>query len=93
VCGVLESAAYSKICEHLQEPHNAGSWPEARFFNTLIVTLAGNFAHDLNLAGPPDAPGLKSELTEGHFACLTVPTHFANAASPPAQRFKPEAFL
>jgi len=57
----LESAAYSKICEHLQEPHNAGSSPEARFFNTLIVTLAGNFAHDLNPAEQPDAPGLKSE--------------------------------
>jgi len=34
-CGDLESAAYSKICEHLQEPHNAGSRREARFFNTL----------------------------------------------------------
>jgi hypothetical protein len=31
----LESAAYSVICEHLQKPHNAGSRPEARFFNTL----------------------------------------------------------
>jgi hypothetical protein len=31
----LESAAYSAIGEHLQEPHNAGSWPQARLFNTL----------------------------------------------------------
>jgi hypothetical protein len=26
-CGVLESAAYSAIGEHLQKPHNAGSQP------------------------------------------------------------------
>jgi hypothetical protein len=32
----LESAAYSLICEHLQKPHNAGSRPEARFFNSLV---------------------------------------------------------
>jgi len=25
----------SAICEHLQKPHNAGSRPQARFFNTL----------------------------------------------------------
>jgi hypothetical protein len=36
VCGVLESAAYSTICEHLQKPHNAGSRHAARFFNTLL---------------------------------------------------------
>jgi hypothetical protein len=71
----LESAAYSKICEHLQELHNAGSWPEARFFNALLVALAGNFAHDLNPAEQPDAPGLKSEYTEGYFACLNLPPH------------------
>jgi hypothetical protein len=35
-CGVLESAAYSLICEHLQKPHNAGSRPQALFFNTLL---------------------------------------------------------
>jgi hypothetical protein len=23
------------ICEHLQKPHNAGSRPQAQFFNTL----------------------------------------------------------
>jgi len=34
----LESAAYASICEHLQKPHNAGSRPQARFFNTLIDT-------------------------------------------------------
>jgi hypothetical protein len=34
--GDLESAAYSKICEHLQEPHNAGLRREARFFYTLF---------------------------------------------------------
>jgi len=32
----LESAAYSAIGEHLQKPHNAGSRPQARFFNTLL---------------------------------------------------------
>jgi hypothetical protein len=26
-------------CEHLQKPHNAGSWPQARFFNTLIAAF------------------------------------------------------
>jgi hypothetical protein len=36
----LESAAYSAICEHLQEPHNAGSRPQARFFNTLLIQSA-----------------------------------------------------
>jgi hypothetical protein len=35
-CGVLQSAAYSAIDEHLQKPHNAGSRREARFFNTLL---------------------------------------------------------
>jgi hypothetical protein len=39
-CGVLESAADSAICEHLQEPHNAGSQPQARFFNTLLIQSA-----------------------------------------------------
>jgi hypothetical protein len=34
-CGVLESAAYSAIGEHLQEPHNAGSQTQAQFFNSL----------------------------------------------------------
>jgi hypothetical protein len=23
--------------EHLQKPHNAGSWPQARFLNTLLI--------------------------------------------------------
>jgi hypothetical protein len=32
----LESAAYSAIGEHLQKPHNAGSRPQAQFFNTLL---------------------------------------------------------
>jgi hypothetical protein len=31
-CGVLESAAYAAIGEHLQKPHNAGSRREAQFF-------------------------------------------------------------
>jgi hypothetical protein len=35
-CGVLESAAYASICEHFQKPHNAGSRPQAQFFNTLL---------------------------------------------------------
>jgi hypothetical protein len=29
-----------RICEHLQEPHNAGSRREARFFNTLLEHLS-----------------------------------------------------
>jgi hypothetical protein len=29
------------ICEHLQKPHNAGSRPEARFFNTLLNRAGG----------------------------------------------------
>jgi hypothetical protein len=37
----LESAAYSAICEHLQKLHNAGSRPEALFFNSLIVAGEG----------------------------------------------------
>jgi hypothetical protein len=37
-CGVLESAAYSAISEHYQKPHNAGSRPQARFFNTLCAS-------------------------------------------------------
>jgi hypothetical protein len=35
--GVLENAAYRQIGEHLQKPRNAGSRPEARFFNPLLV--------------------------------------------------------
>jgi len=35
--GVLESAAYSAIGEHLQKLHNAGSRREAQFFNTLLI--------------------------------------------------------
>jgi hypothetical protein len=49
----LESAAYSKICEHLQKPHNAGSRREARFFNTLLKTLR------------PDVPGDNDALHFG----------------------------
>ena len=36
MCGVLKSAAYSGIGEHLQQPHNAGSRREAQFFYTLL---------------------------------------------------------
>jgi len=39
--------------EHLQKPHNAGSWPEARFFNTL-VKITGRAA---NTSSPPDSRG------------------------------------
>jgi hypothetical protein len=28
------------ICEHLQKPHNAGSRPQARFFNTRLESMA-----------------------------------------------------
>jgi len=34
--GVLESGAYSRIGEHFQKPRNAGSRPEAPFFNSLL---------------------------------------------------------
>jgi len=27
-------------CEHLQKPHNAGSRPQARFFNTRLESVA-----------------------------------------------------
>jgi len=36
-CGDLESAAYRLICEHLQEPRNAGSRPKVPLFNTLLI--------------------------------------------------------
>jgi hypothetical protein len=36
----LESAAYRQICEHLQESRNAGSRPEAPFFNILETLCA-----------------------------------------------------
>jgi hypothetical protein len=39
-CGVLESAATSGIGAHLHSPHNAGSLPEAQFFNTLFKLSA-----------------------------------------------------
>ena len=42
-CGVLESAAYAVICEHLQKPHNTGSRPQAQFFNTLLKPAWGAF--------------------------------------------------
>jgi hypothetical protein len=35
-CGVLETAAYSTIGEHLQKPHNDGSRPQTQFFNTPL---------------------------------------------------------
>jgi hypothetical protein len=28
------------ICEHLQKPRNAGSRPEAQFFNTLPMLIS-----------------------------------------------------
>jgi hypothetical protein len=33
----LESAAYPLIGEHLQKLRNAGSRPEAPFFNSLLI--------------------------------------------------------
>jgi hypothetical protein len=36
----LRASSFQPIaCEHLQKPHNAGSRPAARFFNTLQVGL------------------------------------------------------
>jgi hypothetical protein len=40
VCGGLESAAYFTTGEPLQKLHNAGSWSEALFLNTLIGWIA-----------------------------------------------------
>jgi hypothetical protein len=34
--GVLESAAYLRVCEHLQKPRNAGSRLQTKFFNSLL---------------------------------------------------------
>jgi hypothetical protein len=37
----LRASSFQPIaCEHLQEPHNAGSEPQARFFNTRLESVA-----------------------------------------------------
>jgi hypothetical protein len=33
----IDQSDLSPTCEHLQKPHNAGSRPGARFFNTLLM--------------------------------------------------------
>jgi hypothetical protein len=35
---------FSAICEHLQKPHTAGSWPQAQFFNTLLSFIVSSGA-------------------------------------------------
>jgi hypothetical protein len=37
-------AQHMHRCEHLQKPHNAGSRPQARFFNTLLNPMRGENA-------------------------------------------------
>jgi hypothetical protein len=43
----LESAAYPLIGEHLQKPRNAGSRPEAPFFNIPLKFIGMVFRTDL----------------------------------------------
>jgi hypothetical protein len=52
----LESAAYSRICEHLQKPHNADSRPQAQFFNTLLMIFVGNVAYAVIVGEDEEAP-------------------------------------
>jgi len=61
----LESAAYSTICEHLQKPHNAGSRPQAQFFNTLLMIFVGNVACALIFSEDEEAPERQQYRTIG----------------------------
>ena len=61
----MESAAYSKRCEHLQKPHNAGSRPQAQFFNTLLIIFVGNVACALIFGEEKEAPERQQYRTIG----------------------------
>jgi hypothetical protein len=59
----LESAAYSKTCEHLQESSNAGSRPATRLIDTLSVRIRANIR--LHLVGVGDPVGPVEDVHHG----------------------------
>ncbi|MDY0377408.1 MAG: hypothetical protein RBR01_03135, partial [Desulfobacterales bacterium] len=58
--GDATSAAYSSICEHWREPHNAAWRPQAQFFNSLL-DLSGTVAIPPQYFAPRDDHFVKTE--------------------------------